>query len=218
MANAAWGSRMSEHCGNLGLEMERRSTQFFGTCKTVLEAAPAAVSTAMEAVPTAISEQTGEFKATVSAVVPAVVDAVVPAVVQGLINSQEFTEGLQAAVQTVVHSDPLLDKMKEAAQAVVFSGPFMEKMKEAAQAAVESPQFQDKVQVAVRTVVLSTEFMDALAARVTLAQQPMMQQLLQQTSPSSHAPYPAFGSPPPPGVSCALATRSWWFVAVAELI
>jgi hypothetical protein len=75
----------------------------------------------------------------------------------------------------------------------------MEKMKEAAQAAVQSPQFQEKVQAAVRTVVLSSEFLDALAARVTLAQQPTMQQLLQQTSPSSHPPYPAFSSPPPPG-------------------
>jgi uncharacterized membrane protein len=201
MANAAWGSRMSEHCGNLGLEMERRSMQFFGTCKTVLDAVAAAVSTAMEAVPTAISEQVGEIKATVSAVVPAVVDAVVPAVVQGLINSQEFKTGLQAAVQTVVHSDPLMEKMKEAAQAVVHSDPFMEKMKEAAQAAVQSPQFQEKVQAAVRTVVLSTEFLDALAARVTLAQQPTMQQLLQQTSPTSHPPYPPFSSPPPPGAA-----------------
>ena len=55
------------------------------------------------------------------------------------------------------------------------------------------------MQAAVQTVMLSTEFLDALAARVTLAQQPTMQQLLQQTSPPSHAPYPTFSSPPPPG-------------------
>jgi hypothetical protein len=201
MANAAWGSRMSEHCGNLALEMERRSTQFFGTCKTVLDAVPAAVSTAMEAVPTAISEQAGEFKAAVEGVAPAVVNAVVPALIQGLVDSPEYHTELVAAGLSVVNSEPFMLKMKEAAQATVLSDPFVEKMKEAAQAAVQSPQFQEKVQAAVRTVVLSSEFLDALAARVTLAQQPTMQQLLLQTSPSSHPPYPAVSSPPPPGAA-----------------
>ncbi len=57
MCNAAYSSRMSEHCGNLALEMERRSTQFFGICKTALHAVPNAVFAAMEAVPTAISHR-----------------------------------------------------------------------------------------------------------------------------------------------------------------
>ena len=183
MANAAWGARMSEHSNSLAMEMERRSTQLFVTCKAVLDTVPSAVAAAMETVPTAISEQVDGFKEQVSGVAPAVVDAVVPAVVQGLIKSVEFNEHLQGAVETVVRSAKFLEKSIEAVQAVL-----------------DSPQFQDKVSGAVRAVMLSSEFMDAIAARVTLAhQQPVMQQLLQQTSPVSHAQYPSFSSPPPPG-------------------
>ena len=182
MANAAWGARMSEHSNSLAMEMERRSTQLFVTCKAALDTVPSAVAAAMETVPTAISEQVDGFKEQVSGVAPAVVDAVVPAVVQGLIKSVEFNEHLQGAVETVVRSTKFLEKSIEAVQAVL-----------------DSPQFQDKVSGAVKAVMLSAEFMDAIAARVTLAQQPVMQQLLQQTSPVSHAPYPSFSSPPPPG-------------------
>ena len=91
------------------------------------------------------------------------------------------------------------------------------------QAAFDIPQFQEKVSGAVRAVMLSSEFMDAIAARVivTLAQQPVMQQLLQQTSPVPHAPYVSFFQQSAASwnsastQSMAAAARSlWWLVVV----